>query len=117
MKTQKLLNSNCKTNFGVKNTFLNKAKKALYVIDNDYWESLHYEAKARLNHKNFNAAYQELKQTKKTNVLSTLKLLSKILWKRLQSEIFVNASYYKFPDRYIKPDDVSSIKPRHYKIK
>ena len=117
MKTQNLSQSNYSTSFKAKNTFLNKAKNSKFVIDNDYWKSLHHEAKARLNYRSFKNALQELTQTDKTKPLSFFKTFSKMILKGFQSEVHTNIAYYKFPDRFIRPDNLHSVEPRFYKLK
>ncbi|MGN0031557.1 MAG: hypothetical protein ACI37Q_06360 [Candidatus Gastranaerophilaceae bacterium] len=117
MKIPNLSQADYTTSFKAKNTFLNKAKNSKYVIDNDYWKSLHHEAKSRLSYRSFKNARQELGQVDKTKPLSFLKTFSKMLLNGFQSEFHTNVAYYKFPDRFIRPDDLRSVEPRFYKIK
>ena len=117
MKIQNLSQTDYTTSFKSKNTFLNKAKNSKLVIDNDYWKSLHHEAKARLKYRDFKNALQELNQADKTKPFALLKTFSKMLLNRFQSEVHTNIAYYKFPDRFIRPDDLRSVEPRFYKIK
>ena len=114
------IKENNTTNFGMKNTFLNKAKNARGIVERRYWESLHNEAKARLQYKKFQKAEKELAKVDEDDSATFFKILSKMAYRKILSGIYSGRAYDKFPNRYLKPDNIAnafSPNKRHYKIK
>lgn len=98
-----------------KNTFLNKAKNARNMLRKDYWESLHYEAKSRLNHQKFLSAKQDLKQAD-DKPISVLKALTKMAYCRLISGLYKGKAYSKFSYRFQEADNIMNAgEERFYK--
>lgn len=109
------------TNFLSKNTFLTKAKKSKNIKEQHYWESLHYEAKARLNYKKFQNAEKSLNNINDTGsmfgAIALFTAFSTIAFRKLQSVIYDNKAYTKFPNRFTEPDNINVAEERHYKVK
>lgn len=107
------------TNFEAKNTFLLRAKNADNVSTKNYWESLHYEAKGRLNYQKYKQSEKTFSTIEDTSVLTLLSILAKMAYRKLQSVIYETEAYSAFPNRFAEPDDCSenSTEDRFYKIK
>ena len=114
MQVHSVQNNN--TNFGNKNTFLNRAKNARNIVERQYWESLHNEAKSKLNYRKFKKTEKELENTD-GNFLSFFKVISKMAYRKVLSGIYSGRAYGKFPNRYIGPDNLLAEEERFYKIK
>lgn len=98
-----------------KNTFLNKAKNARSIIRKDYWESLHYEAKSRLNHQKFLSAKQDLKKAD-DKPIPALKALAKMTYCKLISGLYKGKAYSKFSYRFQEADNIMNAgEERFYK--
>ena len=118
MEVQAINNSN----FKAKNSFLNKSKNAITKQEKDYWKSLHYEAKAKLNYKKFETADRQL-GVENINlhsikgIFSLVALLSTMAYRKFQSFTYQTDSYSAFPNRFAEPDEYDTKETRHYKIK
>lgn len=115
MQIQGIENNN--TTFGLKNTFLHKAKTARYKIEKDYWKSLHYEAKSRLYYQRYNNATKELHGIDDVTSIDSIKKFSKIALNKLKSIIFESKSYSEFPNRFAEADNLKAAEERYYKVK
>ena len=101
---------------GVKNTFLNKAKNAHGIINKKYSQSLHHEAKARLEYVKYQNASQELDNMdfdwSLKSIAKATKTVLEMVNHKLSSVKHQTAAYDKFPERFF--DDMDA--DRHYKI-
>ena len=107
-------------NFGTKNTFLLKSKNAITKQDKDYWKSLHYEAKARLNYLKFQEADWNLGKinTKGSfGILAFLSWLAVMGYRKCKSAWYESKSYCSFPNRFAEPDNYRAKVERNYIIK
>ena len=111
------INNNYNVHFGVKNTFLNRAKNARNIVEEHYWQSLHYEAKARLNYQKFTKVKHELRKYDETRPISLFKVLSNMAYRKFNSLFCRGKAYGKFPNRFAEPDNLNSAEERFYKIK
>ena len=101
---------------GIKNTFLNKAKNSRSMVNRNYWESLHYEAKSRLNYIKFKNAEQDLMKTDEKPI-PLIKAFAKMAYRKIMSGIYEGKAYSKFPHRFYEPDNtINAGEERFYKI-
>ena len=107
------------TNFEAKNTFLLRAKKADNILSQNYWESLHYEAKARLNYQKFRKNERAFETVENASVLTMFAMLTKMAYRKLQSVFYDTKAHEVFPNRFAEPDNCNdtSGEDRFYKIK
>ena len=117
MQIQNYENNN--TNFK-KNSFLMKAKNAPQKLEKRYWESLHNEAKARLNHHKYMLAEKEFCLVDTKELLAPHLMLTAFLemaYRKFQSFIYLKKALNKFPNRFIKADNSVATEKRFYKAK
>ena len=106
------------TTFGIKNTFLNRAKNAGSVLEKRYWESLHNEAKAKLNYMKFEKAEKELKMVKESDTITLVAgLLAKMAYRKVKSVIYLGKAHCKFPNRFAEPDSLFGKEAKFYNVK
>ena len=66
------------TNFEAKNTFLLRAKNTENITTKNYSESLHYEAKWRLNYQKYIKQKQVFETIENASVLTLFSILAKM---------------------------------------
>jgi len=104
--------------FGAKNTFWVKAKKAGNKIDKHYWESLHYEAKAKLSYRKYQKSTNEIDEAfDDSSKWDIIKGIAKMTYRKLQSVYYDTKAYSKFPNRFAEPDNFQALEERNYKVK
>ena len=98
-----------------------KSWHASSAAEADYYRSLRYEARSRLNYMKFNRAIRKVNkhsdlETCEDNYEVTFGIV-KTLYHGLMGVIYKTKSHKAFPNRFAEPDDKLAKVKRHYKIK
>ena len=99
----------------VKNTFLEKSRNAINRTEKYYYESLDYEAKARMQYLRYKKADEELDNAKSS--FDIIKIFLKMAKEKWQSFVYTTDSYSRFPNRFAEADNQHAYPIRNYKIK